>query len=218
MSHLYEPTPLPVFENTIDFETTTYWYPIIEYWNVLFPDKPAGQIKPPFYFTIDMGKKATYSRFRWTGDKRLTPSRNFHYNAPQIFNIWGCNNPKLIADVEDPNGIYPKGSRQANQAYWSSWPAANGTDAWKEDGWVLLAQCQWIMSDGTLAQYVPNLVMNAEDWAKYTMEGYEFEFNQDVFEAYRYLRFEILKTVRIDGSYAMEFVISGLRFWGAFPD
>ena len=206
---------LPGFENCIDWGTSTNWYPIIWYWNLYFPDLPEGVFSPPYYFTLDMGKEAVYSRFKYT----VLPGSTgpFHYNAFALFNIWGCNDPKLVEEVECPHGIYPKGSRKANQAYWSSWKAVNGTDAWKEDGWVLLSQCQYLLSDGEIPKYVPNQKLSDEDDAKVQTEGIEFEFSENVTDAYRYLRFEILRFVRTDGVYGRQIVLTGFQFWGDFP-
>jgi hypothetical protein len=65
----------------------------------------------PYYFTIDMGKKAKYSRF-----KMWMRSRSPLYSAtiPHDFEVWGTNNPKAISEIGG-------GDLVENLRYWTSW-------------------------------------------------------------------------------------------------
>lgn len=199
-------------DRAIDWPNTSggVWYPADWYpfsWYV--PGTDVVTMPLPMYYTFDMGKKATYSRFRF-----LPFQRSPLYSAciPSEFDVWGCNDPKLIEDVEDPHGIYPKGSREANQAYWSSWALTNGTDAWKKD-WVKLATCKIVLASGD-NKYYDGVPLSAEDIAKYQSEGFEFDFNMDVTEAFRYLRWEVHAT----NTSQREIRIIALQYWGSYPD
>ena len=166
----------------------------------------------PFYLTFDMGKKAIYSRFRYIPRAKTDAGM---YSAP-FYNhivVWGSNDPKMIEDVEDPRGIYPIGSREANQAYWSAWPQVNGTDAWKND-WVKLGTCKVVLSSGESA-YTPGMILSEEDIRKYLFDGYEFEFDEGILDrGFRYLRWEILGT-----NYGRSNIgIRGIEYWGNYVD
>ena len=169
-----------------------------------------GNVQMPFplYFTIDMGRKATYSSFKFVNRQTSPP----YSNAVMVeFDIWGTNNPKTIEEVECPHGIHEKGSREANQAYWSSWAAANGTDAWKKD-WVKLAVCELLLSTGD-NEYYNGMTLTEEDLYNF-QNGYSFDFNLDVAEPYRYLRWEIHKT----NMGARMSQICAMKFWGSYGD
>lgn len=166
---------------------------------------PGGEPKLlpfPFYVTMDMGKKAVYSRM-----SILSRPRNPTYSAdiPVKFDVWGTNNPKTIEQVGD-------GSREANQAYWSSWPEVNGTDAWKKD-WVKLGSFEYFLSSGE-NKYYSGIALSSEDTYAY-QNGYEFEFNMDVSEPYRYLRWEIHETNTMSPGIL---TLCGLRYWGSYAD
>jgi len=170
----------------------------------------------PLYVTFDMGRKAVYSRMKLVARQRgLTDNPPAYYSAalPIVFHIWGTNDPKKVEDVEDPHGIYPKGSRQANQAYWSSWDLVDGTDAWKDDGWVQLATCHLLLSSGQ-GEYYGNMPLTSNDIEKYLSLGYDFDFNMEVIEPFRYLRWEILAT----NTGQKEIHLCRLRYWGNYPE
>ena len=187
-----------------------YWHPgVFHTQDMYVTGAGSGSLPYPLCFTVNMGRKAVYSRLKW-----ITRQRAPIYTAvmPIVFDIWGCNDPKLVQDVEDPRGIYPKGSKEANQAYWSSWPIANGTDAWKND-WVKLASCTLTLSSGE-NEYYADMPLSAEDIARYQSEGWEFDFNLEVMEPFQYLRWEIHKT----NTDQRELMICGLKFWGSYAD
>ena len=190
---------------------TTLWYPDSRGdFEKYFPGQVVGSVMPyPWYVTFDMGREAIYSRMGIFSYQR---SPVYSATVPVEFNVWGTNNPKRVEDVEDPHGIHPKGSREANQAYWSSWTEANGTDAWKNDGWVKLATCKYMLSSGD-NKYYADIPLSAEDVYAY-QNGYEYEFNEGVTEAYRYLRWEILST----NTDIRELYLSGLRYFGSYPE
>ena len=202
------------FANACDWEnrgTASIWFPGINAtreWYV--PGAGNGMLPYPLYVTMDMGREAVYSRV-WYLPFARTP--NFSGDLPVEFDIWGTNNPKTIEEVECPYGIYPKGSREANQAYWSSWEFTNGTDAWKNDGWVKFASCKYLLSDGTNRWY-DGLVLSPEDLAQYTSLGYYFDFDLGVTESFRYLRWEIHSV----SSDARRLRLHSLRFWGSYVD
>lgn len=200
-----------VFDNCIDWpDNGSFWYPYFEEdFASYFPDKTVeGKMPYPWYITFDMGKKAVYSRFLHRPFQRSPV-----YSATLMveFNIWGSNNPKTVEEVEDPHGLHPKGSREANQAYWCSWAIANGTDAWKNDGWVKLATCKYSLSDGT-NKFFDGMALSAEDVSHY-QNGYEFEFNEQVTDAFRYLRWEIL-SVNND---IRQLYMGAIQYHGSYP-
>ena len=174
------------------------------------PGASAGNlIESPVYITFDMGRKAVYSRMAYLTRRR---SPNFSANMPVEFTVWGCNNPKTVEEVEDPHGIYEKGSREANQAYWCSWKVANGTDAWKKD-WVKIADCKLELSSGANI-WSENMPLTNEDIDRYITTGWHFEFPDDVTEAYRYLRWEIHTINRPPQALMM----AGLKYWGSYAN
>lgn len=177
---------------------------------LFFPTGGDRSLPFPLTVTFDMGRKAIYSRMNF-----VPRQRSPLYSAPLAvnFEIWGTNNPKTIEEVEDPHGEYPKGSREANQAYWSSWAVVNGTDAWKDDGWVLLATCILSLSSGD-NKYYDNVPLSSEDIARYEKDGFDFDFNMDVMEPFRYLRWVIHET----NTDQKEFNICKLYYWGIYAD
>ena len=178
--------------------------------NYYIPAAPPGNlVESPVYVTFDMGVKAIYSRMAYLTRKR---SPSFSANMPVEFTVWATNDPKKIEDVECPLGIYEKGSRGANQAYWTSWPVANGTDAWKKD-WVKLADCKLALSSGANI-FVDGMPLTAEDVERYNTTGWHFEFPDDNTEAYRYLRWEIHQINRPPQCLMM----AGLKYWGMYEN
>jgi hypothetical protein len=138
------------------------------------------------YFTIDMGRKATYTRMMM-----LIPARGTgNTPIPVEFVVWGANSVKQANEIGD-------GSRAANLEYWTSWEAVNGGDDWKKD-WVQLANNTCSKDD-------------AEQWAN----GYNFNMDPSVTDAYRYLRFEIKQLSLANQNSIM---IDELQFWGYYEE
>ncbi len=183
-----------------------------EYWNPgddgvsiekYVPGAGSSLIPFPNYFTVDMGRPAIYSRFNIKPRLR-TPE--FSAVLPVDFEIWGTNSPKLTTQVGD-------GSREANLAYWTSWGVVNGTDAWKNDGWVKIATCKLRLSSGE-SKYYSGVPLTDADIQTYRVTGYDFDINEDVSEGYRYLRWVINDTNT--GQKALQ--ISEIEFWGTYTD
>ncbi|MDR1223778.1 MAG: DUF4959 domain-containing protein [Tannerella sp.] len=183
-----------------------YWAPGNEGNNPIewyVPGAGTSTIPFPLYFTIDMGRKAVYSRFNFLSRLR-TP--NYSAPLPIDFEIWGTNNPKRVHEVGD-------GSREANMAYWTSWEAANGTDAWKNDGWTKIATCKLILSSGE-SKYVANMALSETDIANYRTNGFDFDINEGVTEGFRYLRWVINDTNT--SQHCLTF--NEITFWGSYMD
>jgi hypothetical protein len=183
----------------------TYWCPgndgdPIE-WYV--PGAGSSLIPFPLYFTVDMGRKAVYSRFNIKSRLR---DPNYSAALPCDFEIWGTNDPKRVTEVGD-------GSREANMAYWTSWEAANGTDAWKNDGWTKIATCKLKVSSGE-SKYVAGMALSDIDIANYRTNGFDFDINEGVTEGFRYLRWIIYDTNT--GQKCLQ--INEITFWGSYTD
>jgi hypothetical protein len=185
---------------------SAYWMPgnagsdPIEWY---IPGAGTSTLPFPLYFTVDMGRKAIYSRFNIKSRLR---SPNYSAALPCDFEIWGTNNPKLTAEVGD-------GSREANLAYWTSWEVANGTDAWRNDGWTKIATCKLILSSGE-SKYVVGMALSETDIANYRTNGYDFDINEGVTEGFRYLRWVINDTNT--GQKGLQ--ICEITFWGSYTD
>ncbi|MGV8092829.1 MAG: DUF4959 domain-containing protein [Mangrovibacterium sp.] len=155
----------------------------------------------PQYFTIDMGRKAAYSRLKY-----YTRDRTPVYSAWVWieFEVWGTNNPKPVSEVGD-------GSLPDNLRYWTSWEEIGGIDQWKE-GWEKLCDCVIRFPSGT-----PNTaisVTSAEDIA-FVKAGFEFPVDDDMTaESFRYLRF-VLKKQNISPTYIQ---VQELEFFGAYTE
>ncbi|MDR2683155.1 MAG: DUF4959 domain-containing protein [Dysgonamonadaceae bacterium] len=167
------------------------------------PGAGSAFIPFPLYFTVDMGRKAFYSRFNL---KPRLRDPNYSAALPCDFEIWGTNNPKHVHEVGD-------GSRAANMAYWTSWEAANGTDAWKNDGWTKIATCKLTMSSGE-SKYVAGMVLSETDIANYRTNGFDFDINEGVTEGFRYLRWVINDT----NTSQKNIQICEITFWGSYTD
>ena len=192
-----------VFSITLVWHTSSSWWapgnlPIEDY----VPGIGYEAVAPfPVYFTIDMGRKAVYSRVEILARPR---SPVYSSSLPVDFDIWGTNDPKTIEQVGD-------GGREANQAYWSSWPIVNGTDAWKND-WVKLASCKYFLSSGE-NQFDDNMQLSSEDIYQF-QNGYEFDFNEEVAEPFRYLRWEVRNT----NTSTPQMSLNCFRYWGSYAD
>ena len=163
----------------------------------------ASVVRTPFpiYVTFDMGRKAIYSRMRIIARAR---SPQFSSDFPVKLDVWGSNDPKTIEQVGD-------GSREANQAYWSSWRQVNGTDAWKND-WTKIASLTFYLASGE-NKFYDGIPLTAEDL--YAIQnGYDFDFNINLTDAFRYLRWEVLET-NMDQS---QLTLIGLQYWGSYAE
>lgn len=131
----------------------------------------------PFYFIIDMGKNASYSRFKyWIRDRgplMTAPS-------PDVFELWASNHVKAPSEVGN-------GSVEDNLKYWTAWPEIGGTDEWKND-WVKIADCVIRFPSGVNAIDGNYSVLTAEDQA-FFRAGFDFEIDTEyAFQSFRYIR------------------------------
>ncbi|MGV8090690.1 MAG: DUF4959 domain-containing protein [Mangrovibacterium sp.] len=160
----------------------------------------------PMYLTIDMGRKASYSRMKtWMRERATGNPGMFSGIIYSTFEIWGTNNPKPVQEIGN-------GSREDNLKYWTGWPQVGGTDEWKND-WVKIADCQLVLPSGA-TKYTANMVLSADDQA-YIRNGYEFDMDiETANQAFRYLRFYITDTNTGVG----ELMLAELKFWGSYAD
>lgn len=153
----------------------------------------------PMYFTIDMGKLASYSRLRyWMRD------RNPPFSALTMvdFEVWGTNNPKDISEIGD-------GSKADNLKYWTAWPQAGGTDEWKND-WVRICDAYLELPSGSTD---PSQLTNED--VQFIKDGFEFEIDPAYADQpFRYLRFAVYK----NNAPASQVQLAELKFWGAYAE
>jgi hypothetical protein len=180
-----------------------YWQPGNHLMEVYIPGTGTLALPFPLYITIDMGRKAVYSRFNI---KPRLRSPNYSAALPIDFEIWGTNNPKHVNEVGD-------GSREANLAYWTAWELANGTDAWRNDGWTKIATCKLTLSSGE-SKYVAGMALSETDIANYRTNGFDFDINEGVTEGFRYQRW-VINDTNTGQKYLQ---ICELTFWGSYTD
>jgi hypothetical protein len=165
-----------------------------------FIDWPDSEYEvEPIYFTIDMGRKASYSRHRfWMRSREPL----FSAQCWTSYEIWGTNELKPINEVGN-------GSKEDNLKYWTNWPEVEGTDEWKND-WVKLADCVLTLPSG---ETDPSLV--TEEDREFIRAGFEFEmFPEKANEPFRYLRF----VIRESKASHTQIQLAELKFWGAYQD
>ncbi len=153
----------------------------------------------PYYFTIDMGRKASYSRFRWWMRDR---SPLYSAELPLDFEVYATNDPKSLNQIGD-------GSQADNLKYWTGWTAVGGTDAWKND-WIKLADCHMRLPSGATT---PATLTNEDQ--EFVRAGIEYEIDSDKTDkSFRYIRFCVYST----NTSVPQFMISELKFWGSYAD
>jgi len=182
------------------WDNSAYFYFRPPTMNQYVPGASSSAYPSPNYVTFDLGVPAKYSRFKY-----YTRGRTPVYSAWSWyeFEVWGTNNPKKPNEIGD-------GSQADNLKYWTSWPEADGTDAWKED-WEKLADCEIKFPSGTPGN-APQ-VESAEDIA-FVMDGFGFDIDPDkTGKAFRYIRF-VLKKNNTDNVPYIQW--SELQFWGSY--
>ena len=140
-------------------------------WHTQYP----YDIPFPHYVGIDLGVEAIISRVRlWT-----RPTFYYSNYSWKTFEIWGAKS-------------YPA---DMSEAYWTG-PEHGGTGAWKDDGWMFLADCEIKRPSGD-----PSAIGSptGEDLAA-AQAGFDFEISLGA-PSVRYLRF-VVKTIW-SGGYAM---------------
>jgi hypothetical protein len=158
----------------------------------------------PQYFTIDMGRKATYSRLKYFARNR-TPiySAWVWYD----FEVWGTNEPEPVGEIKNDEDLLK------SLQYWTCWEEIGGTDSWKNGGrWKKLCDCIITFPSGTLNTVTS--VTSAEDVA-FFRAGFEYSVDPDMTtEPFRYLRF-VMKKQNVSPTYIQ---IGELEFYGAYAD
>lgn len=160
-----------------------------------WPDPEAWVM--PMYFTVDMGREASYSRIRFWMRPRVPL-----FSAPIFtrFEVYGTSNPKPLQEIGD-------GSKEANLRYWTEWPEVGGTDEWKND-WVKLLEGEVELPSG---ETDPNLLTQQDH--EFITNGFEFEVNPELAgQHFRYLRFVVKET----NTKQAVFHLAELKVWGAY--
>jgi len=182
------------------FQNNNWWHPSDNRLANYVDTVDSEHMVLPIYFTIDMGRKASYSRLRYWMRSR---EPYFSGQTWSSFEVWGTNNPKALDEVGD-------GSKKDNLEYWTQWPEVNGTDEWKND-WVKMADCELVLPSG---QTDPNS-LTSED-REFIAAGFEFEIDpEQANNAYQYLRF-VIREQRANSLTQMQ--VCELKFWGAYAE
>jgi hypothetical protein len=157
----------------------------------------------PFYFIIDMGRKASYSRFKyWIRDRGPLMSAP----TPDAFELWASNDVKAPSEVGD-------GSIADNLKYWTAWPQVGGTDEWKND-WVKIADCVIRFPSGINAIDGNYASLTAEDQA-FFRAGFDFEIDPEyAFQSFRYIRWVTHKCTTPQNMTQ----VAELKFFGQYAD
>jgi hypothetical protein len=188
----------------IVFQNSTWWMtdsnPLTQF--IDWPDNLYQAF--PVYFTIDMGRKAAYSRLRY-----WMRSRSPYYSASAMasFELWGANEPKALNTIGD-------GSKEANLKYWTQWPEVEGTDEWKND-WVKLADCIIQFPSGANPYTTGSSSVLTQEDKDFIAAGFGFDIDPiHTGEPYRYLRFVVRSTNYVGA----QLQITELKFWGAYAE
>jgi hypothetical protein len=187
------------------FQDTHWWNTSADGNNLaqFIPWPNTTDVVMPIYFTIDMGRKASYSRLRY-----WMRSRSPYFSAP-IFTsleIWATNAPKPIETVGD-------GSKEDNLKYWTQWPEVGGTDEWKND-WVKLTDYVMALPSGIVTNADNAALLTDEDKA-FVAAGFEVEIDPAYSDQpFRYVRF----VLRENNHISTQIQLSEIMFWGAYAD
>jgi hypothetical protein len=187
------------------FQNSTWWMIDNAYYALSnYIEWPVRYQPRPLYLTIDMGKKASYSRLKY-----WMRSRSPYYSAVALvsFELWGTNEPKPLNTIGD-------GSRADNLKYWTQWPEVDGTDEWKND-WVKLADCILQFPSGADPYTIASSSILTEEDKEFLADGFGFAIDPArTGEAFKYLRFIIRETNFGD----TQLQITELKFWGAYAE
>jgi hypothetical protein len=158
----------------------------------------------PVYITIDMGRKANYSRLKYW----MRP-RNpwFSGGIMTSFEVWGTNDPKPLNAIGD-------GSKADNLKYWTQWPEVSGTDEWKND-WIKLVDYKMVFPSGLapISASAPNLTADDREFVSSGFQVTMDPANTD--KACRYVRF-VIRDFN-DGKFGTN-QITELQFFGSYAD
>ncbi len=147
----------------------------------------------PTYITMDFSAEYLLSRHKlWHWTTRVLTGY-----APKRYEIWATRQTKPI-DTDDI---------MESLAYWTGWPEAGGTDAWKND-WDKIAVMEAIPPSGTTDV---NLITE-DDVAMAKAYGFETDiYPEFTSKPYRYIRFVLLEPWGVGSK---SFQIGELEFWG----
>ncbi|MDR2039003.1 MAG: DUF4959 domain-containing protein [Bacteroidales bacterium] len=181
------------------------WYHSGDDWGMLkhyVPGWTDNTFGYPAYFSIDMGKPASYSRLKIYMRAR-TPL--FSANIFTVFEVWGTNNPKaLVPEQTDED-------RLTNLKYWTSWEEVGGTDEWKND-WVQLGDYTLVLPSGAT---LTSDVITSED-EQFIRNGFDYEIDPDKTNIpCRYIRF-VCKKSNFAGGKQQKNQMGELQFFGSY--
>jgi hypothetical protein len=192
------------FPKLYDGNYTNWWMGEETRFNNYIADAdPDNAMLYPFYFIIDMGRSASYSRFKYWMRPR---SPLMSAATPDVFELWGSNHVKAPSEVGD-------GSQIANLKYWTSWPQVNGTDEWKND-WVKIADCVVRLPSGANGIDGDYTLTTAEDQAAFNA-GFDFEIDLEyTTQPFRYIRWVSHKCTTTQSMTQ----IAELKFFGQYTN
>ena len=158
----------------------------------------------PAYFSIDMGRSASYSRMKVYMRAR---EPLFSSGVFSEFELWGTNNPKpLIPEVTEED-------RLANLRYWTAWEEIEGTDEWKND-WVKLGEYSLVLPSGATTS-TDVITVEDEDFIR---NGFEYIVDVDKCNIpCRYIRIVIKKSNIIQGLRPFN-QMGELQFFGSYAN
>ena len=191
------------FPKVVDGDMTDNWWMSEQPRINMYITTTDDQTMMPFYFIIDMGRSASYSRFKyWIRDRGPLMSAP----TPDIFELWASNHVKAPSEVGD-------GSLEENLKYWTAWPEVGGTDEWKND-WVKISDCVIRFPSGVNAIDGNYSVLTAEDQA-FFRAGFDFEIDPEyAFQSFRYLRWVTKKCTTPQNMVQ----VAELKFFGQYSD
>lgn len=183
------------------------WYHPGDDWSMLkhhVPEWTNNDFGYPAYFSLDLGKTASYSRMKIYMRAR-TPL--FSANIFTVFELWGTNNPKpLVTESTDED-------RLTNLRYWTSWPEVGGTDEWKND-WVKLGDYSLVLPSGATKT---TDVITSED-EEFIRSGFNYDIDVDKTDIpCRYIRF-VVKESNFIGGKQQKAQMGEIQFFGSYSE
>jgi hypothetical protein len=191
------------FPKAFDGVYTANWWMSEEVRINAYIPTPDNTMMYPFYFIIDMGRSASYSRFKyWIRDRGPLMSAP----SPDVFELWASNHVKAPSEVGD-------GSVEDNLKYWTAWPEVGGTDEWKED-WVKISDCVIRFPSGVNGIDGSYATLTAEDQA-FFRAGFDFEIDPEyAFQSFRYIRWVTKKCTTPQNMVQ----VAELKFFGQYTN
>lgn len=182
------------------------WFHLGDDWGMFkhhVPGWPDNEYAYPAYFSIDMGKPASYSRLKIYMRARAPL---FSANIFTVFELWGTNNPKALKREDTDE------DRLENLRYWTAWPEIEATDEWKDD-WVQLGDYSLVLPSGATLSSDP---ITSED-QEFIRNGFNFDIDLDKTNTpCRYLRFVVKKSNVLGRRPYSQ--MGELQFFGSYPE